>query len=78
MRKSPKLIAVIVGMLILAIPFFVACSSPLDKPASPAVLVALAPAPAPTPAPAPVPATPAPAAPPSRSVPGMLGSPAAA
>ena len=70
MRKSPKLIAVIVGMLILAIPFFVACSSPLDKPASPAVLVA--------PAPAPVPATPAPAAPPSRSVPGMLGSPAAA
>lgn len=76
MRKSPKLIAVIVGMLILAIPFFVACSSPLDKPASPAVLVALAPAPAP--APAPVPATPAPAAPPSRSVPGMLGSPAAA
>ena len=76
MRKSPKLIAVIVGMLILAIPFFVACSSPLDKPASPTVLVALAPAPAP--APAPVPATPAPAAPPSRSVPGMLGSPAAA
>ncbi|HHZ61723.1 MAG TPA: hypothetical protein EYN53_03640 [Dehalococcoidia bacterium] len=76
MRKSPKLIAVIVGMLILAIPFFVACSSPLDKPASPAVLVALAPAPAP--APAPVPATPAPAAPPSRSVPGMLGLPAAA
>lgn len=74
MRKSPKLIAVIVGMLILAIPFFVACSSPLDKPASPAVLVALAPAPAP----APVPATPAPAASPNRSVPGMLGSPAAA
>ena len=74
MRKSPKLIAVIIGMLILAIPFFVACSSSLDKPASPAVLVALAPAPAP----APVPATPAPAAPPSRSVPGMLGLPAAA
>ena len=72
MRKSPKLIAVIVGMLILAIPFFVACSSPLDKPASPEVLVA------PAPAPAPVPAAPAPAAPPSRSVPGMLGLPAAA
>ena len=76
MRKSPKLIAVIVGMLILAIPFFVACSSPLDKPASPAVLVALAPAPAP--APAPVPAAPAPTAPPSRSFPGMPGLPAAA
>ena len=76
MRKSPKLIAVIIGMLILAIPFFVACSSSLDKPASPAVLVALAPAPAP--APAPVPAQPTPAAPPSRSVPGMLGLPAAA
>ena len=72
MRNTPKLFAAIVGMLIVAIPLFLACSSSnleRDEPAAPAPAV-----PAPIPASAPAPA----AAPRNPGAPGLPGLPPAA